>query len=65
MSESEPVITTESNVDVSIIPTIPDIPKKNTMLARVSKHAFVIVGMIASFTAGYMVGRNQGLFKRV
>ena len=57
MSESEPVIST--------IPTIPDIPKKNTMLARVSKHAFVIVGMIASFTAGYIVGRNQGLFKKV
>jgi hypothetical protein len=54
MSESEAVITTESNVS-----TIPDIPKKNTMLARVSKHAFVIVGMIASFTAGYMVGRKK------
>ena len=62
MSESEPIITTQINVDV---PNVTNIPKKNTMLERVSKHAFVIVGMIASFTAGYMVGRNQGLFKKV
>ena len=56
---SEPVVTTQINVD---IPEITEVHKK-TLLTRVSKHAFVIVGMIASFTAGYMVGRNKRLFK--
>jgi hypothetical protein len=58
MSESEPVVTTHLNVE----PAKPQVP---TLFTRVSKHAYIVVGMIASFTAGYMVGRNRGLFKRV